>query len=124
MDGICERSMLREAIRSGRIALAVAGLLAAGARRHTSAVCMAKYLKLAVRILSLRTVNAGLPASQFAGELVGGEVFDRLHGSAAEWATPTGSGTCCLGSWSGTLEASRNEQLAAERYARLTVTVG
>ena len=87
-------------------------------------MCMAKYLKLAVRILSLRTVNAALPASQFAGELVGGEVFDSLHGSTAEWATPTCSGAGCFGSRSRTRETFRHEQLAANRYAQLTITVG
>lgn len=87
-------------------------------------MCIAKYLKLTVRVSPLRTVNTALPANQFAGELVGSEVFERLHGSTAEWTAPTCSDACCFGHRSRTPETLCNEQLAAKRYARLTITVG
>lgn len=79
---------------------------------------------LVVAVLALRAVKGVFRARKFAGELVGCEVLDRLHGSTAEWTPPTGVGTCCFGSRSRPLETSRNKQLAATRYARLTITVG
>jgi hypothetical protein len=59
------------------------------AGRHTSAVCIAAHLKLAVPVFVLRAVNTTIPASNRISELLAGQLFDRLHVPAAKRTEPT-----------------------------------